>query len=267
MELQKIAGDLAGNDVALFVISYDAIEGIHDFANKHGVTYTMLSDVGSDVIRRVGMLDEDLVAHHAQFGRTVQPHQFGVAYPGVFVLDRGGVVVQKRFQATYRERESGAGLLEEAMGIAAPVHGTTQTAASDAVVVRAELDSPTFSFYQRLRLLVELTIAPGFHVYGTPIPDGYIPLSVAVAPLEGLVVGETAWPVSHPFRVEGLDEQFQVHDGIVQGVIPLTFTMPPGSGDQQVHVTVSYQTCSATECLMPAKVSLTLSVKEVPRVA
>lgn len=57
-------------------------------------------------------------------------------------------------------------------------------------------------------LTVELSIEPGLHVYGTPIPEGYIPLTATVAPLEGLVAGAAELPEPHPFRIEGLDEQF-----------------------------------------------------------
>jgi hypothetical protein len=51
------------------------------------------------------------------------------------------------------------------------------------VCVRAWLDSATYSLFQRLHLTVELAIAPGLHVYASPVPEGYTSLSVEIAPM------------------------------------------------------------------------------------
>ena len=40
------------------------------FASAHGVTFPLLSDEGSTVIRALGMLDEQVYEHHAAFDVT-----------------------------------------------------------------------------------------------------------------------------------------------------------------------------------------------------
>lgn len=120
------------------------------------------------------------------------------------------------FYGSYRERDTGAGLIAEPLGILDGDRAAEMAADGDAVRVRAWLDSPTYCAFQRLRLTVELTVAPGFHVYGAPIPHGYVPLSVEVALIEGLEMRPVRWPSPHPFRVEGLHEAFWVHEGTVQ---------------------------------------------------
>ncbi|MBI3967823.1 MAG: hypothetical protein HY329_19460 [Chloroflexi bacterium] len=170
--------------------------------------------------------------------------------------------MRRRFHRNYRVRNAGAGLLEQVLGIAAPQHGAERTAAGEAVWVSAYLDSPTYRWYQELHLVVELTVAPGFHVYGRPIPEGYIPLDVTFEPLPGLQVGEPRWPEPHPFRVARLDEDFWAYDGEVRGTLPLTFTADPGAGDQTIRATVRYQACNVNECLLPATIELELPVRE-----
>ena len=91
------------------------------------------------------------------------------------------------------------------------------------------------------------------------IPEGYIPLSIGVAPLEGLVVGEPRWPAPHPYRVEGLDEALSVYEGNVAVSLPLTFTQE--GADQTLHVTVRYQACSDTDCFLPSTIALQVPVK------
>ena len=216
------------------------------------------------MIRQFEMLDDDLDRHHAEFGRSVRDDQRGVAYPAVFLLDRRGMVVQTRVHRNYRIRDTGTGLLEAALGIAAPADGPAAVARRDAVQVRAYLDSPTYRPYQQLQLIVELTVREGWHVYTAPVPDGYLALGIEVAPIEGLEAGRPSWPPGRPFRVRGLDERFSVLDGTIRAHLPLTLAVGAGSGDLTITLTVRYQACSDTACLPPAAITMDLPVREGP---
>ena len=230
------------------------------FAGKHGITYPLLSDADSAVIRRLGLLHEDVVAGVGISSGPLRPDQVGMAYPGVFLLDEQGVVTSKRFFASFRQRETGVALLEQGFGVAATEFGAVAEGGSEGVRVRASLDSDTYRPFQRLWLTLQVAVANELHIYGRPIPDGYTPLSVEVAPMEGLTVGEPEWPPPHPFRIDGLDEQFMVYEGAVALALPITFGTRD-AGDLTLHITVRYQACSSTDCLMPASVALELPVR------
>lgn len=240
--------------MALFTVSYDSIAILRDFAAAHGIGYPLLSDTGSHVMRGLGLINERVQEDHAAYGIAANPRHANLPYPGVFVLDRDGVVVQKRFFESYRERDTGSGLIAQVLGIfsepAAPA------VATDGAVVRARawLDSPTYAFFQRLALTVELDIAPGFHVYGETAQDGLTPLAVRIDPIDGLEVGAAHWP------------RADVHEGRLRGTVPLTFTAAPGDGDHTLGVTVHFQACDDSSCLVPASVRLELPVREAPMV-
>ena len=87
------------------------------FAAKQHITYTLLSDEGSTVIRALGLFNEHVFEHHAAYGVPQRDHHWGVPYPGVFLLDEQGYVRHKRFQQSYRERETGVALLEQGFGL------------------------------------------------------------------------------------------------------------------------------------------------------
>ena len=106
---------LATQDVALFAISYDAVAILRGFATEHGISFPLLSDEGSDVIRRLGLLNERVQEDHAAYGVQPNPRHLGVPYPGVFVLDERGIVVRKRFHESYRERDTGSGLIADTL--------------------------------------------------------------------------------------------------------------------------------------------------------
>jgi hypothetical protein len=235
------------------------VDVLASFAEKHGITYTLLSDEGSKVIRELGLFNEHVYEHHAVYGVPKQNRHWGVPYPGTCLLDEQGCVMQKRFQQSYREREMGAAILEHGFGVESTLHGAEARAHSEGVAVRTYLDSNAYRFFQRLWLTVELTIDPGLHVYGHASPEGYILLSIDVAPIEGLIVGEPEFPRAHPYRVEGVDEELYVYEGKVPVSLPLTFTKE--GDDQTIHVTVWYQACSATDCLLPSAVKLQLPLQ------
>ncbi len=251
---------------AVFAITYDRQADLKTFAEKHGVHYPLLADEGSRVIRELGVLDEDLEAHHARFGVPTRPEQHGVAYPMTFVVDETGRVERRIVEDTYRLRYGGSWLLEELTGAPAAPDVETSTSASQGVVsARAWLDSPTYFAYQRLGLHVEVTVQPGWHLYGPEVPPGYSGLRIEVqsAP-PGVRSGQPRWPAAKPFRVEGLDDEFSVYEGTVKITDPVDFVVNRGSGPLRVEISLGFQACSDRECLSPASLALSLTVPEAP---
>ncbi len=243
-----------------FAISYDAVDVLTTFAAKHNITYTLLSDEGSKVIRELGLFNENVFEHHAAYGVPKRDQCWGVPYPGVFLLDEQGYVLQKRFQQSYRERETGVAVLERGFGLTSSVRGTPVHAQAQGIQVAARLDSPTYRSFQRLWLTVDLDIDAGLHVYGQPIPEGFIPLTVEVTPGEGLIVGAPEFPPPTPHRLEGLDEEFYIYEGKVAVSLPLTFTHD--ADDTLLQVAVRYQACSdELGCFMPQTVTLQVPVQ------
>jgi DsbC/DsbD-like thiol-disulfide interchange protein len=132
-------------------------------------------------------------------------------------------------------------------------------ARNEQVEVGASLDSQTYRPYQKLALKVRVTIAPGLHVYATPVPDEYTALTLDVESAVPIEVGAYAWPAAHPLQIEGLDEQFLVYEGTVETVVPCVILS--NAGDLDVSVRVRYQACSAVECFPPTEIVLNLPLK------
>ena len=267
VELQNALGTLREHDVTLFAVSYDPVSALADFAGRNGIEFPLLADDGSHTIRALGMLDADLEAHHSEFGGQVRDEQRGVCYPGVFVLDQQGVVVQRRFQRNYRVRESGAGLVEQALGIAPPESVLPDIEDGALVHISARVDSPTYWRYQQLRVIVDVAIAPGAHVFAPGSSAEYTPLSVDVV-ADRAVIGQAEAPVAAPFKLEGLDDELFVYEGVVRIKVPLEFVMDRGEvmGDRAVGIRVRYQTCSETTCYPPSEETFALTVSARPDV-
>ncbi len=248
-------------------MSYDPSAALRTFADGHGITYPLLGDEGSRVFRALGVLDLDLAAHHAVFGVPTRPEQQGVAYPMTFVLDANGRVERKIVEENYRVRSSSGWLLADVANAPSDGSGPTLEATGSAsmVAARARLDAPAYFAFQRLRLELELVVAPGWHIYGPQVPPGYTGVSIDVSSApEGVRLGPVAWPKTHPFRVSGLEEDFAVYEGTISVGVPLEFRVPRNSGTVKVEIAIRFQTCSETECLPPNAIALSLAVPETP---
>ena len=249
------------------------------FAREYGITYDLLSDEGSAVIRELGLVNEHIAAQQAFYGRDVDERHVDLPYPGSFVLDEGGVVVQRLFEQSYRPRPSAGYLFRQVSGVPAEA-ARSATSERGPVAITAWLDSAYFRPLEIRELYVELRIADGWHVYTEPIPDGFTPLAVEVRADAELASGPAAIPEGHPFTVEGLPEQFAVLDGACLITVPLQLpgaklrldgrprAQPGAPGPVTLDVEVTYQACSATECLPPERQQLHLEIDEaesVPR--
>ena len=256
MELQQQVQEFEARGVALFAISYDSVEVLAAFAEKRSISYPLLSDQGSAVIRRLGLLNEHLAEYAAYFGGQVNPYQEGIPYPGTFVLDKDGVISDKWFEVHHRYRPSGATTAELLNPDASDVRAVNATVEADGVRVTAWLADSQYRPFQRLRLHVESTLPEGVHVYGPGVSDDYYPLAVTIEPVDGLEVGNLELPDPKPWKMEGLDETFPIYEGTVKGLLPFILTKP--MGDVELQVNVELQACTEYVCYPPNKLTLRL---------
>ena len=179
--------------------------GTPGLRGQAGHRLSLLSDEGSHVMRRLGLLNERVQEDHAAYGIKPDPRHTNLPYPGVFVLDEAGVIVAKRFHESYRERDTGAALLAQTLRVLEPRPPRAADFPGPSIVVGAWLDSPTYSFFQRMHLNLELRLAPGFRIGSPGASHGIAPLTVQVAETPGVVAGVAEWPDAEESRRAGQD--------------------------------------------------------------
>ena len=102
MELQSRYDDIKKQGLGLVSITYDSPETLKKFADSRGITFPLLSDPGSAIIKRYGL-----------FNDTVDPQTraYGIPIPGTFILDWKGMVTARFFEDAYQERYTAATIL------------------------------------------------------------------------------------------------------------------------------------------------------------
>ncbi|MCA1586992.1 MAG: peroxiredoxin family protein, partial [Acidobacteria bacterium] len=139
MELQSRARELQDQGLGLAVISYDPPEVLAAFSRQHGLTFPLLSDPGSETIKRYGILnpvpemalgpsasDPAVRAEVQKYVSVVNPNarMIGIPFPGTFMLDRQGRVSSRFFEDFYIERNTVSSLLLKLGVGTAPVNAT-----------------------------------------------------------------------------------------------------------------------------------------------
>jgi DsbC/DsbD-like thiol-disulfide interchange protein len=112
---------------------------------------------------------------------------------------------------------------------------------------------------QELAVAVDFDIAPGWHVYGKPLPRDYTPLSVRFG---GALVASQSMIFPKPALVkfEGSGETLPVYHGrfTVDGKIRLSSGLDPGR--HRLKGTLAFQECSEVLCKMPQTLRFDLPI-------
>ena len=143
VELQSRYADITRQGLGLIAISYDAPETLKKFSDSRGITFPLISDAGSVIIKRYGLLNE-----------TVDPKSrtYGIPHPGTFIVDRRGVVQSRFFEDAYQERYTAATILST---LGAGVAGSPMTANTTHLTMTASISDAMAAPGERLAILIE----------------------------------------------------------------------------------------------------------------
>ena len=222
----------------------------------------MLSDIDSAVIKRFGILNEQVGPSD---GLLV-----GIPYPGVYVTDEDGMVTAKFFHESYKMRDSAELYLDAALGRITLDSQALQSTANDEgdIQLTVAVRGGTGSIRQGIvrHLVVRFVLPDGLHIYGPPVPDGMIATDIQLDGPDGLRVLPMQAPATEPLTLSD-GTQLNVWHGTVDLVVPFYPTgelvsecRPLDQSSVDVSVTVRYQACTDTECLLPTTQSTTLTL-------
>jgi hypothetical protein len=256
------------------VISYDPPEILAAFAKQHGITFPLLSDVGSATIKRYGILNtvamelagpnakdpalaDDIRTYVSVVGGN--PRMAGIAFPGTFILDRRGRVTSRFFEDFYITRNTVSSILVR-NGAGAPITGTKlQTAQLD---VTAYPSDTTLAPGNRITLAFDVVPHRGMHVYA-PGADGYRVIGVKIEGQPLVRALATKYPPSQIYNFKPLNERVPVYEKpftLLQDIelegTPQAQASLRGKESLTVTATLEYQACDATICYNPESVPL-----------
>ncbi|MBW2415807.1 MAG: redoxin domain-containing protein [Deltaproteobacteria bacterium] len=247
-------------------MSYDDVGAISAFAKAHDVSYPLLSDVDSAVIRQYGLLNTQVEPGDVPL--------YGIPFPGSYVVDEDGVVVAKFFHDSYKKRDSPDNLIDAALGrISLQPEEPRAEGGDETVRVSATLHGGGGVLKQGAMrsVVVRFDLPPGLHVYAEPVPEGMVATSVTVEGVDGIRTGAPVLPPTEPLQLPGVDAELRVWSGTVDIAVPVWPTAPLLSEMQEIteptttlDVTVRYQACDDRTCLLPRTEKFSLEARLEP---
>jgi hypothetical protein len=258
VELQRRYDDIRGQGLGLVAISYDSPEILKRFADSRGITFPLIGDPGSTIIRAYGILNES----EKPGGRA-----FGIPHPGTFIVDRKGVVVSRFFEQVYQERYSTATILATLGGATA---GAATKVSTPHVSVTASLSDAAAAPGQRLSIAATVTPARGIHVYA-PGKHDYQVVNLTIDPQPWLRVHQTVYPRSEIYHFKPLDERVEVYMKPFELRRDVTLLATPEVQKQLAAVeavaitgAIEYQACDDKVCFNPVRLPIRFPVTVRP---
>jgi len=253
VELQESAEALRRNGINPASITYDSQEVLRRFSDTYHVSYPMLSDKGSVVIRKFGILNTNVPPDVTRF--------YGMPFPGQYLIEPDGTVKDKLFLPDFEERPTASEVLLKDFGV-----GGSSSAIKAQDVKAKVIISDTQSYGgHRLGVMVAFEVAPGWHIYGSPLPPEYRVTRVKFS--TDLVQSQTLkFPASTPLKLEALGQTLPVYHGSFKAVGHILLKQPLPPGDYKLSGTIEFQECNDNECKIPQSVPFALPLKIDPLV-
>jgi hypothetical protein len=242
---------LEQNGVRIAAVSYDAQEILAAFAQRHAIGFPLLSDRGSEIIRRFGIFN---------FNMAPDLRAYGVPHPVEYLVARDGAVVNKYFVPNYQHRVTGSAV---ALRQFATVdrEGPAVTLERGALAVRIGFPSAKAFAGQEVAFFANFSLQPGWHIYGAPLPEGYTTTSIAFdSPNVGSQRLEL--PAAKLLNFPILRETLPVYTGSFRWLGTLLLKHPSPDGRLVLPGHLGFQMCSDTVCeppqVLPFELALTL---------
>jgi peroxiredoxin Q/BCP len=256
IELQTRYSQLQAQGLGLAVITYDSPAVLADFARRRGITFPLLSDPGSQTIKGYGILNTTVAADTSNYG---------IPFPGTFLIDRDGRVTSRFFEESFQERNTVSTILV-ALGSA----GTSATATrveTDHLDITTYMSDEVVAPGSLFSLVFDITPNPGIHVYA-PGANDYRVIGFKMDPNPIVTTRPLTYPAAEIYHFEPLDERVPVF----QKPFRLVHTMSVSAsrdaraaleGVESVTIagTLEYQACDDRLCFTPRSVPVSHVVK------
>jgi hypothetical protein len=248
--------DFAAAGINVFSLSYDEQDALADFRDAYGISYTLLSDPESKVIRQFGILNTLISEDDHPW--------FGIPFPGTYVVNSEGLISHKFFENNLALRVGPEMLLRAAQGGAIEQSKIDREPPAE-TMWDVYLDGDRLAVSVLKDLVARIEVPAGRHLYADPAPVGNVPVALVLDEDARIVTREAVKPESESLTLGGTGEVIEVYEGVVELRLPITVNADLGVVDTESHeITLAgelhWQTCDDQVCDLPRRERFELTV-------
>jgi hypothetical protein len=211
---------------------------------------------------------------------------YGIPFPGIYIIDENGIVTERYFEMNYRERFTARSILARDFGIYIGSEAALETEGQH-IPINTYTSDPVAQPGNRLSLVVEFNLPPKMHLYA-PGVEGYTPLSFSIQPDSRIQIHDPEYPEPEILYLPAIKERLPVYHGTVRVVQEVTLTADyteewvkkgvltvssrldpddPGpyfilsEGVQlEIQGTLAYQACDDKVCYLPEQLPVSFQI-------
>ena len=146
-----------------------------------------------------------------------------------------------------------------AAGTIVPISGTQKSKLKGTVSAKAYLSVDKLPVGGKCRIVMLLTIEPGWHINtNPPKPKSMIPTVFSIRSKAGIKLTNVEYPKGKDFTLPGFDEKLTVYEKKVAifGTLEIPKTNKDGLKADEMELRINYQSCNDTRCLPPKTIKL-----------
>lgn len=283
LELQSQVEALRKDGLAIVGISYDSQEILAAFSQQHGITFPLLSDVGSATIKRYGILntvaeeglgpnggDPAVIAAVKLYvsANGANERQRGIPFPGSFIVDRRGRVKARFFEDSYTVRNTVSNIRVRLNEVDSAVAGTrVQSQHLDVVTYPSD---HAVAPGNRFSVVAQVTPHKGVHVYA-PGATNYNVIALKVVPAQYVRALAPTYPRAEIYFFKPLNERvptyqkpFTITQELVLDGSAATRTALANQTSMTIGAALTYQACDDRLCYDPVTLPLSWTVDVRP---
>ena len=248
--------ELRSKGFAVAVITYDSMAILADFARRRGITFPLLTDQGSATIKSYGLLNTTVDSASTNYG---------VPFPGTFLVNRQGVVTARFFEEAYQERNTVASIL---LKLGDPGHEIdVQRISTEHVEITTYLSDQVVAPGTLFSIVVDVTPRPGMHVYA-PGQHSYKVIALRLDAQPALLARPLQYPASEIYVFKPLNERVEVFQKRFRLVQDVALSGSPDARKALASVktlsitgALEYQACDDKVCFLSRSVPVTYTLR------
>jgi peroxiredoxin len=256
IELQSRLGELKAQGLGLAVITYDSPAVMADFGRRRGITFPLLSDSGSQTIKAYGILNTMVAAGTSNYG---------IPFPGTFLIDRAGKVTSRFFEEAYQERNTISTMMIALGNARAPA--AAKRIETDQLEITSYVSDEVVAPGSLFSVVFDVKPNTGIHVYAPGAKDyRIINFRIDANPL--LSARALQYPASEIYHFKPLDERVPVFQKPFRLVQSMAISTSPearaslkGVDTVTIAGTLEYQACDDRLCFTPRSIPVSHTVK------
>jgi len=252
VQLEQAREGFLKQGLKVAAVSYDTPAILRTFAARSAIQFPLLSDQSSTVIRVFGLLNTDIPESN---------RNFGVPYPGIYLVDAQGKITAKYFEKEYAERFTPQTILSRSFGVDG---GAQVVIKAEHLTLQASISRNHVRPGNRISLVAEIALPDRTHVYA-PGVQGYHAINLSIAEDPSLKIHDAEYPKAQTLFLPVINEEVPVYERNVRIIRDVTVLANTKAQTVELKGTLDYQACDDKICYPPASIPIQFNLEIEPQ--